>query len=250
MMECILKRARRALNDKLIAANIDFNTRVDIKTLTPQEAVGVESSPELAINRGPERVIEAEIEGTKGQAFTDVPVDWSGSLQELFELDLVEVHNRAHVVALLNAACKLLHVCDGVIHCIDEDPERCGDEFVDKIEKEYDKPVIAIFGLQPFIAQALAKRFGKERIIIADLNPNNVGDYKQGMLVMHGQKDADELIDKCTVGLITGSSLVNNTLDDTLKKFEEKQKPYILFGNTISGTAALLGLNHFCPFAL
>ena len=249
-MQSILDKAREMLKKQLEIANIDFDTQVKIKVLSPQEAVGEDSSDQLAINRGPERVIEAEINGEKGQAFTDVPVDWQGKLNDIFSFNLDIIRHRAHFAATLNAACKLLGVCDGVIHCRDEDPEKCGEKMADKIEKDFYKPVIAMFGLQPFIAKALVKRFGKDNILIGDLNPANIGQIKQGIKVYHGQNDAQYLVDNCTIALITGSSVVNNTIDETLKLFEEKQKPYLLFGNTIAGVASLLKLNHFCPLSI
>jgi hypothetical protein len=55
-------------------------------------------------------------------------------------------------------------------------------------------------------------------------------------------------VDWCGVGLATGSSLVNGTIDDIYDRFGGAGKPLVFFGNTISGAAALLGLDRLCPF--
>jgi hypothetical protein len=51
------------------------------------------------------------------------------------------------------------------------------------------------------------------------------------------------------VGLATGSSVVNGSINDLLARFLAVGKPLLFFGNTISGVAALLGLDRICPFA-
>ena len=56
------------------------------------------------------------------------------------------------------------------------------------------------------------------------------------------------LIDWCDVGLATGSTLVNGSLDNLLARFEAASKPLAFFGNTIAGTAALNNLQRVCPF--
>ena len=48
--------------------------------------------------------------------------------------------------------------------------------------------------------------------------------------------------------LVTGSSIVNGTIDGIKSLFETAGKPLVFFGNTISGAAALLGLDRLCPF--
>jgi uncharacterized protein (DUF4213/DUF364 family) len=66
---------------------------------------------------------------------------------------------------------------------------------------------------------------------------------------MDGEKDLAELVEWCEVGLATGSSVVNGTINEILERFEAAGKPVVFFGNTISGVAALLNLERICPFA-
>lgn len=50
------------------------------------------------------------------------------------------------------------------------------------------------------------------------------------------------------MGLATGSAVVNGTLVEILDQFRNAGKPVLLFGNTISGVAELLGLDRLCPY--
>jgi hypothetical protein len=86
------------------------------------------------------------------------------------------------------------------------------------------------------------------RIRVADLNPDNIGKILEEVLVRDGEKDLDELIEWCEVGLATGSSIVNGTINVILEKFAAAGKPVAFFGNTISGVTALTGLERICPF--
>ena len=55
------------------------------------------------------------------------------------------------------------------------------------------------------------------------------------------------LVEWSEVGLATGSSIVNGTIE-IIRRFTDDNKPLVFFGNTISGTAALLDLDRLCPF--
>ena len=63
-----------------------------------------------------------------------------------------------------------------------------------------------------------------------------------------GQSDLPRLVKWAEVGLVTGSSIVNGTIDKIIRRFKDNGKPLVFFGNTISGTAALLDLDRLCPF--
>jgi hypothetical protein len=107
---------------------------------------------------------------------------------------------------------------------------------------------VGLVGLQPAILKALVSRFGPDAVRVVDLNPDNIGEMRSGVFVWNGEKDLPRLVAECAVGLATGSSVVNCTLDGILNRFRQAEKPLILFGNTISGVAALLGMERLCPF--
>ena len=95
---------------------------------------------------------------------------------------------------------------------------------------------------------ALADRFGPASVRVLDLDPNSIGTTKSGVPICDGHTDLARLVDWCSVGLATGSSLVHGTIDDIYDRFGGAGKPLVFFGNTISGAAALLGLDRLCPF--
>ena len=56
----------------------DVETRVFVKTLTPEEAIGTLGRRDFPIVLGRDRVIEAEFAGARAHAFTDSPKEFTG----------------------------------------------------------------------------------------------------------------------------------------------------------------------------
>jgi len=243
-----LEQARRLLRERIEHHRTDLGSPVQVRPLHPDEAIGKDADPSFVIKKGKERVIEATFLGHKGQAFTDRPVSWSGTLGDLLSLTLDEIPNRAVFVAGLNALLSALEHLPGTIHCKDQDPSRCGPEIARILHERFGEVRVGLIGLQPAILKALVERLGPDAVRVVDLNPDNIGEKRSGVLVWNGEEDLSRLVAECDIGLVTGSSLVNRTLDEILERFQQAEKPLILFGNTISGVASLLGLERLCPF--
>jgi len=243
-----LEHARLLFRQRLEREQTDLTLHVQVTPLHPDEAIGNNADPAFVIKKGKERVVEATFQGHRGQAFTDQPTDWSGILGDLLSLNLDEVPNRAIFVAGLNASLCALEDLPGTIHCKNEDPTRCGPEMARILHERFGPVCVGLIGLQPSILKALVSQFGPEAVRITDLNPDNIGENRAGVLVWDGERDLARLVAQCDVGLATGSSVVNRTLDQILERFQEAGKHLILFGNTISGVGALLGLDRLCPF--
>ncbi|MFC1679853.1 hypothetical protein ACFL2T_06555, partial [Elusimicrobiota bacterium] len=94
--------------------------------LTPEQAIGRPTRRDYPIIKGKERVMEARVLGAKGQAFTDSPSDFKGTVGEVLRLPLASNRDRAVFTATLNALCRAIGVADDTVHCKDDDPERCG----------------------------------------------------------------------------------------------------------------------------
>ena len=86
--------------------------------------------------------------------------------------------------------------------------------------------------------QALA---GTLEVRVTDLDPDNVGRRKLGVLVENADR-TQEVIDWADVVLATGTALANDTIDGLISG-----KPIIFYGVTIAGAAALLGYERYCP---
>jgi hypothetical protein len=245
----ILEKARQELDRIVKERGLDRGERITVRALTPDEAIGAKADENFVIRKGKERVIEAVYRDAHGQAFTDAPGNWEGTLGELLSLDLGETGYRAVFTAGLNAVMRSLELASGTVHCKDEEPAKCGGEMPDAMHTLFGTKRIGMIGLQPAILKEMVDAYGKVGMRVADLNPDNIGQIREDLLVMDGEKELDDLVAWCDVGLATGSSVVNGTINDILERFEAAGKPVAFFGNTISGVAALLNLKRVCPFA-
>ena len=94
-------------------------------------------------------------------------------------------------------------------------------------------------GFQPRMVEALSERF---EIKLTDMDQANIGAEKSGIPV-YSPGRTQEHLEWCDVAVVTGTTIVNGTIDQfTISK------PVVYYGITLSGAAELLGLNHFCCF--
>jgi hypothetical protein len=245
----VLQQAQKRLAELCGEAKLGSTLALTVRGLTPDEAIGARADANFVIKKGQERVIEALFEETRGQAFTDHPRDWQGTLADLLAMELADTGNRAIFTAGLNAVLRRLGKAEGTIHCRNEDPSCCGEEMTRLLYEKFGVCKYGLIGLQPAILDAMTEGFGSMRVRVLDLNEDNIGQEKCGVTIWDGEKDLDRMIEWCDVGLATGSSVVNGSINDLLPRFEAAGKLLVFFGNTISGTAALFNLDRICPFA-
>ena len=218
----------------------DEEVSVFVKTLTPTEAIGNPEHNDYPIQKGKERMMQAEFKGSQGQAFTDMFGNYKGKLSQIIEMDLSNNFQRAIFISTVNAVMRQLEMVDKTIHCKDKGPKDCSQELVRYIKKEFNKPRIALVGLQPRMLEELSAEF---EVRVTDLDKENIGKQKFGVMI-DSPKKTEENLTWCDVALVTGTTLVN----DTASAFRI-DKPVIFFGVSIAGPARLLGLTHFCPFS-
>ena len=87
---------------------------------------------------------------------------------------------------------------------------------------------------------------GKERVKLCDLNPHNIGKDVFGVRVLDGDTALDEIARECRVCLITGSTLVNSTLDRILQTMDNRGVKPFIYGTTGAIPAKLLGIERLC----
>lgn len=206
--------------------------------LTVKEAIGTPEETDFPIQQGKEKLMEAIFRNERGQAFTDDYGNYSGTLREVASLPFDNNFNRAVFVSTLNAVSRSLGKAEGTIHCKDEGPKQCAQHVFDHIKETYGTCRITIIGFQPALAEALNK---KTEIRLIDLDPDNIGQTKRGVLVEGGEATQDA-IEWCDLLLVTGTTLANSSIDLFLT-----DKPVLFYGTTISGAAALMGWDRFCP---
>lgn len=214
--------------------------KVTCEVLTAQEAIGDPGRKDYPIQKGKEKLMQACYSCSYGQAFTDMPDQFSGKLEELTVMPLGTNYEKAVFISGLNAVLRDLKIADHSIHCKDEGPKKCSLELTEMIEEKYGNPKIALFGLQPAMAEVLADKYA---VRVFDLDEDNIGKQKYGVVIENGMCDMQEVEEWADLFLVTGSTVCNGSIVN----FLDLQKPVVFFGTTIAGTAALLGLNRFCP---
>jgi len=243
IVEKAKKEFIRICNDR----SLDLSQTIAIRPLLSREAIG-DAQGDFVIKEGKEHVIEATFDKARGQAFTGTPREWNGTLEELMSLEWSDVGKRGIFVAAANAVLRSVGLATGTIHCRDEDPTDCGPEIAGQLESRFGFKRIGLVGLQPAIVKALISHFGPDLVRVVDLNPANIGCSKYDIEIWDGHADLPRLVEWSEIGLATGSSIVNGTIDEIIGCFKAGGRPLVFFGNTISGAAALLGFDRLCPF--
>jgi hypothetical protein len=226
--------------------NIDVS--VMVKPLTAQEAIGEPGRRDFPIIEGKERVIEAQVLGAKGHAFTDSPGEFVGKLEQILDFPLTTNKSRAIYVATLNAVLGHLDLCEKIVHCKDDEPVKCGTEIAAHISKKWGNIKVGLIGLNPAIAENLVQTFKPENVKITDLNMKNVNCIKWGVLIWDGRKTTELLVKQSDVVLITGTSLVNATFDHIMNCILKYDKNHLVYGVTAAGVCKLIDLNRICPY--
>ena len=215
---------------------------VRCRALTPEEAIGNTRRTDFPILEGKDVMIQAEYRGSRGQAFTDAPAAFSGTLAQVLALDILQgAHARGLFIACLNAVMAHLGRCTGTVHCRTQGPEQCAVDMHAWLDTEYPNARrVGLVGYQPALLEMLAGSGRQVRVL--DLNPENVGAARFGVRVEDGARAREDLIQWADLILCTGSTLCNGTLVD----YMELPVPVVFFGITLAGSAELLGLRRVC----
>lgn len=207
--------------------------------LSAEQAIGSPEDKDYPLVKGVERLMQAEFRGAKGQAFTDMYGDFTGRLADIATMELKNSFRRAIFISSLNAMMNHLGLIKQTVHCKDKQPRECATELASYIKENYGQPKIAMVGFQPRMVEALAKQF---EIRVTDMDQENIGQEKFGVKIDDPSRTKENL-EWCDIALVTGTTIVNDTIDQFLIA-----KPVVFYGVTIAGAAKLQGLKRFCPF--
>lgn len=244
----ILEEAKNKFQDIIAESDLEMEEiRINAAGLSPEEAIGEPDRQDYPLLTGKEVMIEARFQGARGQAFTDHPGEYSGTLREVLELPLNDNYHRALLTAAINAVLNKLKIVDKTIHCRDDEMEECVRDIVGWVRNYYPTAKrIGIIGFQPALLEAAVKSFGEDQVFLTDLNPERIGSLEYGVKILDGSKDTEELIHNSDFILATGSTVVNGTAENLVNQFHRHNKPFAFYGNTISGPAYLLDLPRLC----
>lgn len=213
------------------------NVIIRARPLTPEEAIGDPEDKDYPLITGRERMMQAEFRNTCGQAYTDMYGNFTGKIIDIAGMELTNNFRRAIFISSLNALMRYLGRTEKTLHCKDNEPRECSSKLAEYIAEKYGRPKIAKVGLQPRMVESLVKSFD---IKVTDMDYANLNTEKFGITIQSPEKTREHL-EWCDISVVTGSTIVNNTITDFLNG-----KPVIFYGVTISGAARLLGLEDFC----
>lgn len=236
----ILQKAKTKLIEQIENHDL-LNQEIIIKckALNKEEAIGNPLHNDYPIQTGKERIIEANLLGKRGQAFSDAYFDYRGKIKDIMGLELDTNAKRAIFVSSLNAIIATLGDIPEAVHCKDDDLLKCADHFREFIKTRFKQGNrVLLVGLQPRLLSVLAET---KEVRVCDKNPDNYGIIKSDVEIE--SPDAFPKNAEWADAIIaTGSTIVNGTIDEI---YNTNPDTYF-YGVTISGAAQLLGLNHFC----
>jgi hypothetical protein len=210
---------------------------ISARTLKPEESIGNPERKDFPLVKGREVMVEADFQGAKGQAFTDRPGDFQGTIDEVLQMGLNDNFERAVFISTLNSVLRSIGALTCTIHCKDEEPEKCAENFVSYVEEQFGFPKIAFIGLQPAMVDHLGRHYD---IRVTDMDAENVGQEKYGVLI-EPVEQTGEVIEWSDVVFATGSTLVNDTYRSIIR-----DRPLVFYGVTVSGIAYLTGCPQYC----
>jgi hypothetical protein len=115
----ILTEAKKRLISRLEcqpSGTTDLNDEVVVtRPLSSKEVLGVTGRDDFPFLRGNEVLMQAIYRGSEGQAFTLAKGSFSGSLEDVLEMPLVDNFQRAVLVSTINVVLK--HIGPHRWHC-------------------------------------------------------------------------------------------------------------------------------------
>jgi len=233
---------------QIVEGNRLLDKEITIKThiLKPTEAIGDPERKDFPLLKGKEVLMQATFLGSKGQAYTDAPSEFSGPLREIIDLRLEESRQKALFIAALNAVMRYLYPDIRTVHCKNNEPEECAQEFK-RFVRTLNPGSVGLIGLQPAILEAMVSLLGAGNVICIDRDEDNRNQVRYGVAIGWGDdKGLQKVFEASDVVLATGSSSSNGSVEDIISISDEYNKPVYFYGVTIAGTARLMGLNHLC----
>jgi len=197
-----------------------------------------------------ERVlVEAAVGGSTGEAFADSADGFSGTLREAFNVSLDSESNRAIFLAAANAALHRLGKLDEAAHCHEHLGRTCGEEIASLIWDRWGDVPVALFGMNPRIAESLIETFGAGHVRLADLDPEKTGTRLLGVEIRNAEEDVETIMGEARIAVVSGTLMVKGVFDRIYDEARRHRRFLAVYGATGAGICSLLGINRVCPNA-
>lgn len=218
--------------------------------LSQPVSVRADSDPEPALmpwnyipfkDRRPEYRVCASFNGFEGEAYTETPSDFDGTLKGAVELPPSDKGIDARCLAAINAAMNSLGLCAGTFPATFDERRLYTDALFGQVcgERAIRSNIILV-GYDGYIV----KKFVSEDIDFwtMDRDPDNISqDRFKHVIVNSGFYNREACFAWGKLFIITGSTLTNGTIVQYL----DRGKELLFYGITIAGAATLLGLPWF-----
>jgi uncharacterized protein (DUF4213/DUF364 family) len=240
--ECFVAELDHWCDQRGVPRNELDDLVVATRPLSAFEAIGSPERDDFPLMRGKEVLMQAAYRGSLGQAFTSAAGVFSGTLEEVLELSLENAFERAVLVSTINAVFRNLGLVEGTVHCRDDGPGDCAANLARWL-KELGADRVGLIGMQPSLLSSLVEIVGPEKVMVSDLAC--AGEFRLGVEVLDGM-NPEPLFERSPLVLITGTTLVNGTIDSLLEMADRFGCSVVFYGTTIAGAAHLLGLERWC----
>ena len=207
----------------------------------PERTLRPEGDPPSTVAR-PEYCVTAELCGVKGEAYTETPEAFQGTLEEALSIAPSENGISAVTVAALNAAMNKLGLCPGTFPEEEQAHIAYADAVCRHITENYGRGNLVLVGYDGYFV----KRFMEEGLDFwtMDRDPDHIAqDRFDHVVVNSAKRNRESSFAWGKLFLITGSTLCNGTIVQYL----DSGKELLFYGITCAGAATLLSLPWFSP---
>lgn len=207
----------------------------------PEKTLRPKDDPPSTVAR-PEYAVTATLCGVKGEAYTETPEDFEGTLQQALDIGPGEKGISVVTIAALNAAVSYLKKTPGTFPEGEEAHTRYADALCKYVTEHYGTNNIVLVGYDGY----LVKRFMDEGLDFwtMDRDPDHIAqDRFHHVVVNNAKRNRESSFVWGKYFIVTGSTLCNGTILHYLNSGKE----LLFYGITCQGTATLLNLPWFSP---
>ncbi|MBO7730676.1 MAG: hypothetical protein J6S31_07455 [Lachnospiraceae bacterium] len=226
-----LEGAKELLNEKVSVTG----------SKEPEKTLRQENDPPSTVAR-PEYCVTATLLGVNGEAYTETPEDFDGTLEEALCIPPTEKGISAVTIAALNAAVSYLGLAPGIFPEEEEAHFRYAEKLYHYVIENHGPDNIVLVGYDGYIV----KRFVDEGLIIwiMDRDPDHIAqDRFHHVVVNNAKRNRESSFVWGKYFIVTGSTLCNGTILHYLNSGKE----LLFYGITCAGAATLLKLPWFSP---
>lgn len=191
-------------------------------------------------DRRPEYRVTAQFKESYGEAYTETPEDFEGTLAEVLSIAPSDSGIDARLVAAVNAVMNHFGRCAGTFPTTFDERRLYTDALYNYVSENYGKSNIILVGYDGYIV----KKFVSEEVDFwtMDRDPDNISqDRFKHVIVNSALYNREACFAWGKLFIVTGSTLTNGTIVQYL----DKGVDILFYGITIGGTARLLDLPWF-----